>query len=162
MDKQRLKEFLASVAEIKELKPKTSPTIRLDETDQNDVRLPNGEWIHINKETNPTLGYEFVKLKEQNRACELNCGNIVPNQVIERRLNYHPKKHWKTKCVTCGKFVKPDGVGFDLNGTASQQSYIKHFAQKSRKQGEPAANYTEDGREYEEIVTKDSIIRKYK
>lgn len=162
MDKDLFNQKLAELAVLKPLKPKHQPNIRLDETHQNDVRLPNGEWIHINKESNPTLGFEFVKTKEQHRSCELGCGDIIADQKIERRLCFHPKKHWKTKCITCGKYQTPTKDGFDKTGTASQQSFIKYFASRPKVQGEVEIFYDEQGREYTEVITNDSIIRKYK
>ena len=129
MDKEKLKEFVLQVAEIKELKPVTTPTMRLDDTHQNDVRVGD-EWVHINKDTNPTLGYKFVKLKDNYRACELDCGKIVNNQVIEKRLATHPELHWRTRCKNCGSFIGPDGESLIEGGHNIQAAFMNYFKSK--------------------------------
>ena len=126
MDKKKFVDFIESVAEVKHLKPATSPTMRLDETHQNDVKVGD-EWIHINKDSNPTLGLKFVKLKPQHRLCELGCGDIVSNQVVEKRLATHPKPHWRTRCTNCECFVSPDGEGFIKGGHQIQAAYMRYF-----------------------------------
>ena len=126
MDKKKFVDFIESVAEVKHLKPATSPSIRLDDTHQNDVKVGD-EWIHINKDTNPTLGIKFVKLKPQHRLCELGCGDVVSNQVVEKRLSTHPKPHWRTRCTNCECFVSPDGVGFIKGGHQIQSAYMRYF-----------------------------------
>ena len=126
MDKQEYQRKLSELAEIKKPKPKTTPGIRLDDTDQNDVR--NGEeWILVNKQQNDTLPIELVKTKDIIRSCELGCGEIVTNQVVEKRMCWTPKAHWRTKCVNCGCFVSPDGLGFIEGGHAIQAAYMRYF-----------------------------------
>lgn len=126
MDKNKLIELIKEVAEVKELKPVTSPTMRLDDTHQNDVKVGD-KWIHINKESNPTLGIKFIKLKPKHRLCELGCGDIVSDQVIEKRLATHPQPHWRTRCSTCECFVSPDGKGFIKGGHQIQSAYMRWF-----------------------------------
>ncbi|CAB4154445.1 hypothetical protein UFOVP647_2 [uncultured Caudovirales phage] len=132
MNQNEFKQRIKEIAEIKELKPATSPNIRLDETDENDVRIGN-QWTTINKEVNPTLGFKLLKLKDQYRACDLGCGEVIANQVIERRLTFSPQKHWRTRCATCSRFVSPDGTGFINGGANIQNAYIKFYAEKKRK-----------------------------
>ena len=68
MDKDKLKEFIKEVAEIKELKPVTSGERPADgETEV----LYKGEWITLDKRVNPTLGFKFVKLKYIFRSIEI-------------------------------------------------------------------------------------------
>jgi len=126
MDKQTLINLIQQVAEIKELKPVTSPTMRLDDSHQNDVKVGD-EWIHINKDANPTLGFKVVKIKPVHRACELGCGDIVANQVIEKRLCFTPVTHWRTRCIACGCFVSPDGESFIKGGHEIQSAYMRYF-----------------------------------
>lgn len=126
MDKKKFVDFIESVAEVKHLKPATSPSIRLDDTHQNDVKVGD-EWIHINKDINPTLGLKFIKLKDQHRLCELGCGDIVSNQVVEKRLSTHPEVHWRTRCKVCDCFVSPDGEGFIKGGHQIQAAYMRWF-----------------------------------
>ena len=132
MDKHELKQRIAEVAEIKELKPVTAPHLRLDETHVNDVKVGDS-WTTITKEVNPTLGFKLLKLKDKFRACELGCGEVIANQVIEKRLTTHPEKHWRTRCATCGKFVSPDGQGFVTGGANIQNAYVKYFYELKRK-----------------------------
>lgn len=132
MDKQKIKDFIAQHAEIKELKPVTNPGIRLDETHQNDVKVGD-EWILINKDTNPTLGFKFVKLKENFKACELGCGDVVANQIVESKVCTTPVPHWRTKCTNCDCFVSPDGKGFIKGGHAIQAAYTKYFSEQGIK-----------------------------
>ena len=133
MDKKTLKELIETVAEIKELKPATSPTMRLDDTHQNDVRVGD-EWVHINKDANPTLGFKIVKLKDKTRPCSLGCGLEVTNQLVESRIATHPYKHWRTRCDTCKKYVSPDGKGFVEGGGAHiQNAYTAYHIERKRK-----------------------------
>lgn len=126
MDKNELKEFIKQVAEIEELTPKKDPGIRLDDNAEDIVRVGD-EWIELTAKSNPTLGYKFIKLKEQHKLCELGCGDVVPNQKIEKRLCHHPVRHWRTKCSACGCFVSPDGEGFIKGSHAIQGAYLKYF-----------------------------------
>lgn len=129
MDKKTLRELVQTVAEIKDVKPATSPTMRLDDTHQNDVRVGD-EWIHINKDENETLGFKIVKLKDKVRPCSLGCGMQVANQVVETRLSQHPQPHWRTRCESCKKYVSPDGKGFVEGGGAKiQNAYTAHWIQ---------------------------------
>lgn len=147
MNNKEIKEFVQQVAVIKELKPATSPNIRLDDTHHNEV-LVGHQWIEINKETNPTLGFKLVKLKDKFKACELGCGEIVSNQVIESKVCTTPVPHWRTKCTNCDCFVSPDGKEFIKGGHAIQAAYSKHFnalgvvRDRHKKAKEPNKVYT--------------------
>lgn len=133
MDKHELKQRIQEVAIIKELKPTKSPqhnrlakeiVTELDE---------DGNEIEVEREVteNPTLGFELVALKEQHRLCELGCGNVVSNQVIETRLLQMPEKHWRTKCVNCGLHRSPiDGTMIDR--TQIQNVFWKYFYHKNK------------------------------
>ena len=126
MDKDKLKEFIKEVAEIKELKPVTSGERPADgETEV----LYNGEWITLDKRVNPTLGFKFIKLKSISKKCEMGCGRKVVNQSFEKRLHTYPEKHWRTKCVNCGKYQVPDGTLID-GGVTAQSEYMKYFNNK--------------------------------
>lgn len=163
MDKKQLKEFIQTVAEIKELTPKKDPNIRLNDGEDESVRVGN-EWVEINSKQNPTLGFKFIKLKEQHRLCELGCGDIVPNQIVERRLAFTPERHWRTRCQNCGCYVSPDGKGFIEGGHQVAAAYLRHF--NGLKNIETPVEVIKfdptTKQEYEEIVTNNSIIRKYK
>jgi hypothetical protein len=149
MDKNKLKEFIESVAEIQVKVPKKEPGIRQSDEDVDIVRVGN-EWLPINAKSNPTLGFKFIKLKDTTRECQLGCGDQVINQVVERRLAMTPVKHWRTRCNNCGCYVSPDGIGFIEGGHQVAAAYMRYF----NKQG------FEDS--VTEITTNDSIIRIYK
>lgn len=132
MDAEQLKQLIKTVAEIKELKPTVNPGIRpametVIEFDE------FGEEVEVERriEENPTLGFELVKLKPVERPCQLGCGEIVCDQVVERRFGETPKPHWKTRCKNCGCYLTPDGEGFVDNSSTIQQMYIKHFREES-------------------------------
>ena len=61
MDKKQFRDFVESVAIIKDIKP-TTTGVRLDENSGGDVKY-QGEWIEVGKKGNPTLGFQLVKLK---------------------------------------------------------------------------------------------------
>lgn len=108
MDKKQIQEFVESVAEVEYLRPKTDPSIRLDETDINEI-VYDGNLIEINKKSNPTLGYKLVKFKDVFRACELGCGDIVSNQRIEYKVQHPEDGCWRIRCVNCSRTVNPEG-----------------------------------------------------
>lgn len=163
MNNKQLKEFVQSVAEIKELTPKKDPSIRLDDNAEELVRVGD-EWFEITAKSNPTLGFKFIKLKEQHRACELGCGDIVANQKIEKRLAFTPEKHWRTRCANCGCYVSPDGEGFIEGGHQIAAAYLRHFnSLKGIETPEEVIKMNPTTKqEYEEVVTSTGIIRRYK
>lgn len=131
MDKNTLKELVAQVAEIKERKPlKGSNPKGLGIEIVTEIDPVTGEEVEFTRQipdVNETLGWEIVKLKEIPKLCELGCGDIVCNQVVERRFAETPKPHWKTRCQNCGCYLTPDGEGFVDNGHAIQALYYKHL-----------------------------------
>ena len=133
MDKNTLKELVAQVAEIKDEKPtRTASSGRLLKEWVTEIDPITGEEFEVEREiplTNDTLGWEIVKLKPQSRLCELGCGDMVEDQVVERRFAETPKPHWRTRCRNCGCYVTPDGQGFVDNSHGIQQLYFQHFAQ---------------------------------
>lgn len=84
----------------------------------------------IETKENPTLGFEIVKLKENFKLCDLGCGDIIPNQIIEKRLCFTPESHWRTRCQTCGCYLSPDGVGFIDDGHLIAAAYMKYYNNK--------------------------------
>ena len=122
MKKKEILAFLETVAELKTKRPKKSPEHRLDDTHTNDVVI-DGQWVTINQYENPSLGVEIVKLKDRHALCELGCGDIVTNQVIETRICYQPIEHWRTRCNNCGCYPTPDGKGFVQGSNGIQAAY---------------------------------------
>ena len=126
MDKEKFKQFIMEVAEIKELKPVTSG----ERPAEGDTEvLYKGEWITLDKKVNPTLGFKFVKLKKVFNNCELGCGRVIANQSFEKRLYDYPEKHWRTKCNNCGQFQGPDGRLIQ-GGSNTQAEFMKYFNNK--------------------------------
>ena len=170
MDKKEFRAKLEQVAELKDIKPARTANYRpaieyITEVDE------DGEEYQVPVEVteNPTLGFDLVKLKDQHRVCELGCGEVVTNQVIERRLATTPKKHWRTRCKNCDHYVSPDGEGFIKGSHAVQLAFVKHFnfeigrgrPKKYIETPQGPARVTETD-EYTETTTNDSVIRRYK
>jgi hypothetical protein len=132
MDKDKFKKHIESVAVIKDGSSrlnKSKPKIRIiKEIDE------FGEEIELEIEDsdyNPTVSLELVKLKDNFKLCELGCGEIVNNQIIEKKFYFSPAKHWRTRCVNCKSVVAPDGNGFLESNTAPSIFY--HYFLKKNK-----------------------------
>ena len=131
--KTEIKEFIQQHAEIKVVKPASDPNIRID-ADAEDLVIYDGELIKLTSKENPTLGFKFIKLKDKFGVCEMGCGEVVANQVIEQRMVFTPKKHWRTRCATCNKYKSPDGKSIINNSATIQREYVRYF--NERKQAE--------------------------
>ena len=127
MDNKQIKDFVQSVAEIKELKPVTDGSRPPD--DATEV-LYNGEWIEVSQKTNPTLGFKFIKLKDVERECMLGCGDMVVNQKVEKRFVFTPIRHWRTRCANCQCYVHPNGKEMIQGAHLVQATYLKYFNSK--------------------------------
>lgn len=133
MDKEEFRKRLEQFAVLKDVNPVRNAShgrlpkevvIEIDEF---------GEEVEVTREiklTNDTLGFELVKLKPIFKACDLGCGQVVSDQVIERRLSIYPQSHWRTKCASCNKWVAPNGVDLLDNSTQAQTAFVKHFNRK--------------------------------
>ena len=106
MDKNKFRQFIESVSILKKYKPKYGTEA-----------VPN-----------PALGDdEFVGLKPVKRPCQLNCGNEVIDQIVERRLVFTPVRHWRTRCANCQSFVHPNGVDIIKGAHLAQSIFVKHL-----------------------------------
>lgn len=160
MDKKEFKQFIESVAEIKELKPVKITSIRQSDDEPNEVKI-DGEWEEIDFHNNPTLGFKFVKLKDRFAACTLGCGDIVSNQVIEKKIYTYPEMHWRTNCKNCGCCLSPDGSGFIKGGSNIQTAFINYF--KGWRLGpNDKLKVDADGKQFVESTVNDTVIRRYK
>ena len=169
MDKEQLRKRLEEVAVLKDNKPARTANYRpaieyITEVDEDGEEYQ----VPVQITENPTLGFELVKLKDQHKLCELGCGEIVTNQIIEKRFGATPKSHWKTRCKNCDCYVSPDGEGFIKGGHQIQHAYMKHFNGVKVVKETKQAN-TQDGpariteyADHTEIVTNNNIIRRYK
>lgn len=129
MKNEDIKQFVKSVAEIKELKPATDGSRPPEEMTP---VLYQGEWIEIDRDNNPTLGFKFIKLKDRYSECRLGCGEIVKNQIIEKRLALTPERHWRTHCRQCQAFVHPDGSTLIKGAHKIQAIYMAYFNEKNK------------------------------
>lgn len=126
MDPKCFKNRLEELAEIKPIKPaKTHEPAELNQA------VINGETVTLTNQFNPTLGFELLKVKTTSRLCELGCGCIVENQVIERRLCTQPEKHWRIRC-NCGNYVNPKGDGFVKGGSQIAAAFISYFNENNK------------------------------
>jgi len=167
MDPNELRQRLEQVAELKDRKPiKTAshrPAIEyITEVDEDGEEYQ----IAVEIKDNPTLGYELVKVKDQHKLCELGCGDIVANQITERRFVRTPQPHWRTRCKNCDHYVSPDGKGFIKGSHAVQNAFGRYFnSTKTIPKDEPLPPGTVHVTEYSdhtEIVTNTQIIKRYK
>lgn len=124
MDYETLKRFIQSVAEIREKKPKGSPSLEIVDYDEDGE--PIYEVVDSLKD-NDTFGYEIVKIKQIKKLCDLGCGDVVANQVIEKRFCEGPEPHWRTRCQTCGAYKHPSGQGFIEGAHQVAAEYVKWF-----------------------------------
>ena len=167
MKPEQLKELIKTVAEIKELKPAKSPKHNRLATETIIEIDEDGEEYEVVKEIteNPTLGFQLVKLKEVARECQLGCGDMVVNQVVEKRFCSTPEKHWRTRCQNCGCYVSPDGEGFIEGSHVLYNAYVRHFNSIKgieTPEPKPIKFNPVNKQEYEEIVINDTIIKRYK
>lgn len=141
MEEKQLRQFLEEVAvvidaniatqtgQLSKRKAKKKPRITTeiiinDDGEEEEVEIEEPDY-------NPTLGYRIAGLKPQYRSCELGCGDIVPNQIIEKRMSLTPVKHWKTHCKTCHKTQGPDGTM--MSSPQAQQAFSKWFISQQDK-----------------------------
>jgi hypothetical protein len=170
MNPKEFRQRLETLAVLKDRKPTKSANHRpaieyITEIDE------DGEEYQVPVEIthNPTLGFELIKVHDQHKICELGCGEVVTNQIVEKRYGQTPKPHWKTRCKNCDCYVSPDGEGFIKGSHAVQNAYARYFnGQKCiEKISNPEENANNIPRiieheDYTETITNDNIIRRYK
>ena len=132
MDKNKFKELLEQVAEVETVVPRfTKSQVDLDEEDLAVVKT-NGQWVKLDLDHNPTLGFKMIKLKDQLRPCALSCGDVVMNQVVEKRHYKHPEPHWRTYCKACNKYLSPDAKEFIAGGFAVNYAFEKYLKKRGK------------------------------
>lgn len=148
MDQKLFRQRLEQLAVIRDKKPvKTASHNRLAKETIVEIDEDGNEVeIEVEIKENPTLGIEIVKIRDRTEVCDLGCGKIVTNQIVESRLVTFPERHWRTRCKNCECFVSPDGMSFIEGGHMVQDAFMKYFRQLRS----------------EEIITSEGIIRKYK
>jgi len=128
MENNELKQFVESVAEIKTITPKREGSV----IGEPEIVIRNGKVIELGDDENPTLGFKLIKLKDQIKACELGCGQTVKNQIIEKRMAFHPEAHWRTYCKQCKGYLHPDGVTIVKGGHRIQSIFLDYFKKKNK------------------------------
>lgn len=132
MDKNKFKKHLEAVAVVETQLPKFSKSqVGMDDDDLSVVKT-NGQWVKLDLNHNPTLGFKMVKLKDVLRPCDLSCGDVVPNQVVEKKFYKHPYPHWRTYCKACSKYVSPDGKEF-ISGNFTVTNAFENYYRKRNK-----------------------------
>jgi hypothetical protein len=132
MDKKEFETRLAQLVDFEYVVPKVLRDEKLD-GDAHQQVFYEGTSIEIDRDHNPTLGIRITKLKPKYAACELGCGDVVANQVIQKMYNRTLVDHWRTKCATCGKYVHPSGEGFiKSDGTSVSTDFSNHFRKVER------------------------------
>ncbi len=142
MDKNEFRRRLEQLAELRDRRPAKSPTHnRLVKETVTEIDELTGEEIEVEREitVNDTLGFDLVKIRDRVAVCELGCGDLVANQVIETKLVEYPKRHWRTRCKNCDCFVSPDGQGFIRGGTHIQGAFVQYFKQQIEQKATKSA-----------------------
>jgi len=135
MDKNQFRSRIEELAVIRDRKPAKTPSHnRLAKETIIDVDEEGNE-IELEREIteNDTLGFDLIKIKDRVAICELGCGELVLNQVIETKLVEYPKKHWRTRCKNCDCYVSPDKMGFIRGGPSIQSAFLRYFKQQTQK-----------------------------
>lgn len=133
MDKEEFRKRLEEVAVLQDVKPaRTASTGRLPKEVVVEVD-EYGEEVEVERTIpleNDTLGFKMVKVKPIAKICDLGCGKIVEDQVIEQRLSIYPTPHWRTRCVKCNAWLAPNGVDIIHGSPAAQSAFVKHLKSK--------------------------------
>ena len=117
MDKDEFKQRISQVAVIKDIKPAKSGAHNRFTTEIVVEVDEYGDEYEVEREItdNPTLGFELVKLKPVDRPCDLGCGQIVTDQIVEQRWAITPFPHFRTRCKNCTRYLSPNGSFVNAN-----------------------------------------------
>lgn len=116
MDKEQFRQFLEGVAEIQDMND-YGPSGCSRGPNANKVQFvtrievdEDGEEIEVTEEIprhDPYIGIVVKRLKPITKPCQLGCGKVVDDQVIEQRLIMTPFKHYRTRCNNCSHYLSP-------------------------------------------------------
>lgn len=121
MDPKEFKQKLEQFAELEVIKARVLPQRSPEET----VSVwRNGEEVVIEDDNNHTLMYRVKALKQEPRACE-DCGKIVLNRVVVKKLLSFPIKHWRNHCNNCNSTQDPRTGQYKLKGAASNNAWTQ-------------------------------------
>jgi hypothetical protein len=132
MKNQDIKQFIESVAVINRSKKWAKPK-RVKQIVENEFGEEETiEVFESGEDNNDTLPIEIKKLKPITKLCDMGCGKIVTDQIIERRLVFTPETHWRTHCRNCQKFLHPDGVTLIHGAHLIQSIFLTYFNNKNK------------------------------
>ena len=119
MDPKLFEQRLRELAQIKPARPpRTAESGR--EATVTDSVWRNGEQFEIDKDNNPTLSWEIVKLHPQIKPCE-SCGLEVEDRTVEQKRCEHPVLHWRRRCSGCRFYQHPETGEFSLTSPKEAQ-----------------------------------------
>ena len=128
MNKDKFRQLLEEFAEVKDKVPEG---YRGKYPEEYEVYKQDDKYVKISRADNPTLGIEVTKLKDHFTVCELDCGQVVKNQIIEKQRMAYPEPHWRIKCRNCQNCIHPSGKGFCKQNTF-QAEMNKFFNNKDK------------------------------
>jgi hypothetical protein len=121
MDSKEFKQRLEEFAELEIIKARALPQRSPEET----VTVwRNGEQVAIEDDNNPTLMYRVKKLKQDKTAC-VDCGKLVVNRVVVKKLLTFPIRHWRNHCNHCNSTQDPRTGEYKLKGAASNNAWTQ-------------------------------------
>jgi len=121
MDPKEFKQRLEQFAELEIIKARALPQRSPEET----VTIwRNGEQVAIDDDNNPTLTYKVKSLKQESQPCD-DCGKIVLNRVVVKKLLTYPIKHWRNHCNNCNSTQDPRTGEYRLKGAASNNAWTR-------------------------------------
>ena len=129
MKQDEFERRLAEFAEVKALRPPTTPNRR--ETDEPEDIFRQGVEFQIDRKNNPTWALEVKKLKPQVRKCEY-CGDEVIKQTFNKRIVQYPRPFWKESCSSCRRVKNPITGKFDLTEYESVNFFTTYFRNRDK------------------------------
>jgi hypothetical protein len=135
MDAKKLKELVKQVAVVLDSnqigpngnvlakpKPKYKKIVRIVENEFGDQE----ELVEEESNVNETLPWILKELKPIEKLCEIGCGKIIADQIVDKKFYHSPVPHWRTSCRKCQKAVGPKGE-LITGSVHIQNAYFKHF-----------------------------------
>ena len=120
MDPESFKQKLEQFAELKQMKVPRSAGIR--EADEPEVIERHGVSMTLESDNNPTIGWCIKNLKTVEEQCN-DCGDSVKNRIVQHKLYFSPRKHWRENCKNCQMIRDPYTEEFTLTVTRSYQVF---------------------------------------
>lgn len=73
---------------------------------------------------NETVGIRLIKLKPKIECCP-DCGQLAEDRVVQTKMCYTNKPHWRTKCTACKMYKNPITNKFDIPANGAQAEFAK-------------------------------------